>query len=233
MTDEAPFAVAGIDACRGGWVMALIAAEPDQRSEVAVSATIGPLLDRCRRDRIRAVGIDMPIGFAVDGDREAERLARARLGRRASTLFPSPAHAVLAIDDWPEALAVNRTLTGKGFSKQAYHLLAGSRAVRAALQPAEQPWAIEVHPESTFVAMNGGTPLFSKHTGEGHDQRVELITSLVAADAVDRIAAAGAPSVDGLDAYAAAWTARRLAQGRAEILGSGTDPDGYSLTIVI
>ncbi len=213
--------------------MAVIGAGPDGPSEVVVAERFESLIDRCRRRGASAVGIDMPIGFAVEGGREAERLARARLGRRACTLFSTPAHAVLAIDDWPEALATNRTLTGKGFSKQAFHLLTRCREVRATLQPADQPWCSEVHPESSFTAMNDGTPLASKHRDEGHGQRVELITSLVGADAVERIEAAGAPSVDGLDAYAAAWTARRLAQGRAEILGSGSDPDGYALTIAV
>lgn len=224
---------AGIDACRGGWVMALIAADPSGRSEVVVAREVGDLLDRCRRSRVVAVGVDIPIGFAPDGIRDAERLARARLGRRASTLFPSPAHPVLAIRDWAEALALNRKIAGKGMSKQAFHLLAGSRAVRAVLDPTEQPWCSEVHPESSFAEMNDGSPLESKRTDAGRSQRSELITSRVAADALAAIDLAGAPAVDALDAYAAAWSAARMARGEAEVLGSGTDPDGYSLTIVI
>ncbi len=224
---------AGIDACRGGWVMALIAAEPGGGSDVVVASNVGDLLDRCRRSRVAAVGIDIPIGFAPEGNREAEGLARARLGRRSSTLFPSPAHRVLAIDDWAEALAVNRRIAGKGMSKQSFHLLAGSREVRAALAPTEQPWCSEVHPETSFTEMNNGRPLVSKYTDEGRKQRRELIASLVAADAPAAIDSAGAPTVDALDAYAAAWSASRLARGEADVLGAGSDPDGYSLTIVV
>ena len=233
MTSEATFIAAGIDACRGSWVMALIAAEPTHSSALHFAADFAPLVDRCRASMVAAVGVDMPIGFAEDGNREAERLARARLGRRASTLFGMPAHAVLDVDDWEEALAVNRRIAGKGFSKQSFHLLDGSREVRAALTPAEQPWCCEVHPESSFTAMNGGTPLVSKHTGDGRRQRLDVVTRLVAVDAAHRMVESGLPVVDALDAYAAAWSAARLARGEADVLGSGVDPDGYSLAIVI
>jgi len=213
--------------------MATIGSDPTHASELQFTPDFGPLLDRCRATMVAAVGVDMPIGFAADGHREAERLARGRLGRRASTLFPMPAHAVLDVDDWTEALAVNRRIAGQGFSKQAFHLLDGSREVRAALAPADQPWCCEVHPESSFTAMNGGTPLVSKHTDDGRRQRLDAVTRLVAADAARQIVESGIPTVDALDAYAAAWTAARSARGEADILGSGADPDGYSLTIVI
>lgn len=213
--------------------MATIGSDPTHPSELRFASDFGPLVDQCRDSAVAAVGVDMPIGFAADGNREAERLARARLGRRASTLFAMPAHAVLEIDDWTEALAVNRRVAGKGLSKQAFHLLDGSREVRAALAPADQPWCSEVHPESSFTAMNGGSPLVSKNTDDGRRQRLDVVTRLVAADAARQIVESGIPVVDALDAYAAAWTAARSARGEADVLGSGTDPDGYSLTIVV
>ena len=224
--------VAGIDGAPGGWVMAIIGPGPGDRSELLFAAEFETLLRRCRTDPVAAVGVDIPIGFAADGQRTAERLARARLGRRASTLFPTPAHAVLAVDGWPEALATNRRVTGKGFSKQAFHLLDRSREVRRAVSPSDQPWCSEVHPESSFTAMNGGEPLPSKHTAEGRRVRLELVMRLVAA-AVDDLERSNIPPTDALDALAAAWTARRIASGAAEVLGTGTDPDGYALSITI
>ena len=62
---------------------------------------------------------------------------------------------------------------------------------------------------------------------------MELITELVATDARSVLDASSAPVVDGLDAYAAAWTARRMATGSADVLGQGTDPDGYALTVTV
>ncbi len=225
--------VAGVDGARRGWVMATIGPDPTHDSELTFGAEFTVLLERCRVSRLAAVGVDIPIGFAADGHRDAERLARARLGRRASTLFAMPAHAALDVDDWSRALDLNRRIAGKGFSKQAFGLLAGSREVRAALSPSEQPWCSEVHPESSFTAMNDGEPLPSKHTDEGRSQRLGLVTSLIAADAADRVATSGVSPVDALDAYAAAWTALRLSRGEADVLGDGHDPDGYSLTIAV
>ena len=213
--------------------MATVGARPSVASSVVFATDVATLLDGCRTADVAAVGVDIPIGFAADGFREAEQLARSRLGRRACTLFTTPAHTVLAIDDWTEALSVQRSTTGKGFTKQAYHLLPRSREIRAALGPGEQPWCSEVHPDSSFTAMNGGETPVSKHTVDGRRQRLDLVTKLVAADAAERIACSGTPSVDTLDAYAAAWTAARLAAGTAEILGAGTDPDGYSLAIAV
>lgn len=225
--------VAGIDGARGGWVMAMTGTDPGDVSELAFANRFAPLLHRCRSAGLAAVGVDMPIGFAADGHREAERLVRSRLGRRSSTLFAMPAHEVLDIHDWAEALARNRRVAGKGFSKQAFHLLDGSREVRAALDPADQPWCTEVHPESSFTAMNGGVTLESKHTIDGRRARHDLVTRLVASDAAVRIGESGVPAVDALDAYAAAWTAARVVLGEADVLGSGVDPDGYSLSIVV
>jgi len=213
--------------------MATIGSDLAATSALVFAAEFAALVDRCRAAAVAAVGVDIPIGFASGGNREAERLARSRLGRRACTLFAMPARAVLDVDDWTEALAVNRRIAGKGFSKQAYHLLDASREVRAALEPSDQPWCSEVHPESSFTAMNEGRTLPPKHTEEGRSARLELITQLVAADAAQRIVECGVPVVDALDAYAAAWTATRLARGTADILGSGADPDGYSLTIAV
>jgi predicted RNase H-like nuclease len=221
--------VAGVDGCRAGWVMAELAAGA---ITVGFEATFAAVMDRCGEIDSEVIAVDIPIGFAADGVRPAESEARRRLGARRSSLFPTPAHAVLKAADWNQALTINRAVTGKGLSKQSFNLLAKSREVRAAVEPGDRR-IVEAHPESSFTAM-AGRPLEPKKSPTGRRQRRSLIAHHVGR--VDTTAVDGRIGVgldDILDACAVGWTAWRVAQGRAETLGSGHDPDGFSLALII
>ncbi len=225
--------MAGVDGCRGGWLLALVTGSDPAtaRIKVSVEVTFAAVVERCRAAQALALGVDIPLGFAVDGVRDGEVEGRRRLGHRRSTLFPSPAHAALEADDWDEALALNRAAAGKGLSKQAFHLLAKSREVRSVISPADQPWCSEVHPELSFAAM-AGCPQESKKAAAGVAARLTLIEANVGS--IDPTPAPkGARADDVLDGCAAAWTAGRLSRGEAEWMGSGCDPDGYALALAI
>lgn len=243
--------VGGVDGCRAGWVMVLVdnPGSGEARIEVDVCSDFGVVRSRCDEFGADFVGVDMPIGLAVDGQRAAEREARRRLGVRRSSLFPSPAHAVLGTVDWADALAVNRAVAGKGMSKQMYNLLPKIREVRSAVGADDQPRFSEVHPESSFLAMAGRLPAVKKSV-LGQLQRLALVEqslgsllgwaagselTMVELDDSEFPTLAGAALDDMLDACAAAWTARRLAAGTADVLGAddGVDPDGYRLTISV
>lgn len=237
--NAAPLLVAGIDGCRAGWVMVVLEIDEHGRNglrppSLHIRREAAELLDECRQRGIASVGIDSPIAYAADGKREAEIEGRRRLAHRRSTLFPSPCHAVLDTTSWDEALHVSRAVTGKGLSKQAFNLVARSRQIRLALDPGEQPWCSEVHPELSFAAM-AGRPLDSKKTEAGIDQRLQALQRSLAGctPAIIDDLPPGVGIDDLLDALAAAWTASRLATGRAERLGSGVDPDGFSLCLYI
>ncbi len=224
---------AGIDAAPDGWAMAVIGPGPESPSELLVAAELVELLDIARERQVAAVGIDIPIGLAVDGSRAADTLARARMGRRHSTVFTAPAHAVLTANTYVDAKNINHRDASRGISKQAYSLMVRIRQARSAIRPTDHPWIVEVHPECSFAALNEGTPLDSKHDPKGRRQRILLIETNIATDASRVIMHGPAPVIDGLDAYAAAWSAARLAAGKADVLGHGTDPDGYPLTITV
>lgn len=221
----------------------------EARLELDVCSEFALVRSRCNEFGAESVGVDMPIGLARNGRREAEREARRRLGARRSSLFPSPAHAVLGAVDWADALAVNRAAAGRGISKQMYNLLPKIRDVRSVVGPDDQPRFSEVHPELSFMAMAGRVPAVKKSV-PGQLQRLALVERWVGSllgwawrsestmgELADSRNAtlAGAGLDDVLDACASAWTAYRIATGTAEVLGlgEGMDPDGYRLTISI
>ena len=85
-------------------------------------------------------------------------------------------------------------------------------------------WTFEVHPELCFQRMQGAG-LASKKTARGALQRLALVRAHFR-DAEDRMREVDHGAVDDLlDAYAALWTAKRIADlgiDHVEVLGDGT-----------
>lgn len=223
--------VAGVDGCPGGWIVATQAGEA--LPELAVRATFAEVRTLVDAAGAAAIAIDMPIGLATDGIRSADSLARARLGPRRSSLFPTPCRAVLDAETYMDALVASRRVTGKGISKQAWMLVPKIREVRAVLEPADAGRFAEVHPETSFTFWAGG-PLPTKHGFEGQLARFRLTCEAFAVD--EHWLASrpkGAKADDVFDALACLWTARRMLDGTAVVLGRGVDPDGYPLTLTV
>ncbi len=241
--------VVGVDGCSGAWVAAVVDGSGipalrwcgDIDAVMAVATAAGASV----------IGIDMPIGLPETSPRASDAAARALLGPRRSTLFPTPMRAVLDAVDYADALARSRAACGKGLSVQAWNLVPAIRQVRAAaLDSCDRagPALVEVHPETSFAAMTGA-PLVSKKSPDGVRARVAALIAafdgLRAAGLDDPVGlvepAEGAPAVpngrigvdDVLDALAVAWSARRFASGEALVLGEGTDRDGLALTLVV
>src|ERR1700681_1356015 len=78
----------GVDGCRAGWIWAARHVSGDIL--VGVARTFSDLIAAWPRVPI---AIDIPIGLPATGSRDADRLARARLGRRRSSVFPAPLRA--------------------------------------------------------------------------------------------------------------------------------------------
>jgi predicted RNase H-like nuclease len=227
--------VAGVDGCRGGWVVAT-ADTSGGHVDVTVVAAVAPVVAAVRDGTLAALAIDMPIGLAAHGARRADTEARALLGPRRSSLFPTPPRAVLAATEYADALARCRAATGKGMSRQAFHLLPKIRELADALEPALQPRVSEVHPETSFAVLRGAPCAWPKRTPAGVTERLAALRVAFPATDLDALVARpprGAASDDVLDAVVAAWTARRIAAGCALVLGDADarDPMGYRLTI--
>lgn len=207
-------AVLGVDGCKRGWVGVRWDGLPGGEAEVLVAASIAELVEAA--GPVEAIAIDIPIDLPVDTARVAEQLARRRLPGRASTVFNTPALAVLDAADYPAGNAANKAALGLGLSKQAWYLVPKIRDVQAWLATGPAGPVVEAHPELCFAAMNGGVVADGKTTAAGEAIR----RSLLAAHGLD-VEAVRRPGVavdDILDAAATAWTARRLADGIAERL---------------
>src|SRR5690606_14271786 len=139
--------VAGVDGCRGGWLVVTAGVEAGSPASIELAPRIEPVIRRVERGELAVVAVDMPMGLPDSGRRSSDAEARGRLGARASTIFPTPPRAVLAARDWADALRLCRLATGRGISKQAFNLVPRIAELDAALSPSRQAAVVEAHPE--------------------------------------------------------------------------------------
>lgn len=223
-------AVAGVDGAKGAW---LVAAQVDGVVSFRLVEAFAEVVALADQMGIGCVGVDMPIGLPLDGPRDADVEARRRLGPRRSTLFPTPVAATVGASDYLDACARSRAASGKALSKQAWNLMPMIRDLRGAIAGQPSDRFLEVHPESTFCALAGG-PLPSKKTAVGVAQRLAVLRSQLAGlDDVLTTAPERVAIDDALDALAAMLGAARFTRGDADVLGTGKDPDGFPLRLVI
>ena len=216
--------VLGADACPAGWVgiaMSETGAQACVHSEIA-----GLVAQAAAGGQLAAVGIDIPIGLADAGLRQADVLARKAAGPRWASVFMTPVRPALTMPDHQQASALNRTLAGSGISRQAFNLRGKILQVDRWLPTAPCP-VIEVHPELCFAEMAGAPLADSKSTWAGATTRHRLL----AAQGIELSGELGLGRQhvgvdDVLDAAAVAWTARRFAAGAARCLPS--DPERFS-----
>ncbi len=215
--------VLGVDGARGGWVV--VALEAGRFVECAVVTSIGDLVG----DPARVIGIDMPMGETTPGARASDTAARAFLGPRRSTIFPSPPLAAAGLD-YDQARRVAIRLTGKSLSRQAWNLL--PKIVDAAPHWASDPARFrEVHPECSFATMAGAPLPSRKQTAEGRAARRGLLTSCGIDVAPVRLP--GTRPDDLLDAAAVAWSAHRVATGVAFSLPDPPEPDSHGRPVAV
>ncbi|MGY1814893.1 DUF429 domain-containing protein [Blastococcus sp. SYSU D00820] len=210
-------AVLGVDGWRGQWVGALLdgrsvtlLALPDAAAVLAVPG-------------VEVLGIDMPIGLSEDGVRVCDTAARDELRGRgaAGSVFPAPVRAVLGATDYADARRRSVAATGgRSLSAQTFALVRSIRDVDDALGDPPDPRVHEVHPELAFRELDDRVR-DPKASARGLAQRLRALTAV--ADVLDALAAAPSrlPVVDALDACAAAWSARRIAEGTACSVGDG------------
>jgi predicted RNase H-like nuclease len=243
--------VLGVDGRRGGWAVAEVRTATDgekagraRRASVRWHTIAGQdadgftaVLDLATVVGADAIGVDCPIGLPRSAWRPCDLAAKTLLGRASARVFLAPPREVLAAADYAQArIIARRLLAGKGVSAQTYGLrrivLALDDALTARPRRPEVARVVEVHPELSFMALAGrspGDPLPSKHTDGGRAVRLSTLgrwctpSSLRAAPDGD----------DHLDALAAAWSARRWADGAADVLGGDVDDHGLPMRIVI
>lgn len=214
--DDGP-RVLGVDACKKGWVgVALCAGRFDAASFATTVVELAETFAAAGSPAV--IGIDMAVGLADAGLRQADLLARARVGRLASSVFVLPVRAAVEAPSFSEAAVVHRKLAGGGVSLQAYGLRTKMLEVDAWVRSRPGPRVVEVHPEVAFAALNGRPLTLNKRAWGGMTQRRRLLAD-AGIEIPDDLGEVGRVGIDDvLDAAVVAWSAHRVATGQAQCL---------------
>jgi predicted RNase H-like nuclease len=199
--------VAGVTPCPTGWLVAsaklagaTFAPEPPR-----VLETFRDVVDD--RPTFSVIALNAPIGYAEEtqvGGRTCDRMARALLGRRGSTVHNAPTRAHLEDDA--------DIVTDDRLDAISNVLLSRYREVAAEMAPYRQRTIYEVHPELSFYQLNGDAPLrWSKKFEAGREERRELLEKKI--QGIEKVLDAEleeVPEEHLIDAAAMLWTARRI-----------------------
>ena len=173
------FTATGVDGCPGGWFFVSLESHGPPRWDWDIVQELGKLV-RCAGESDR-IFVDIPIGLP-DGPegRACDRAARKVLGkRRASSVFPAPARAVLDASDFEDAKRRSREATGgKAVSVQTFAIVPRIREVDALLRCDAKARRLvrEIHPEVSFWALNGCKPMkHSKKKKAGFCERLDVL----------------------------------------------------------
>jgi predicted RNase H-like nuclease len=192
--------------CATGWLTASakVAGATFAPEEPRVYATFREVLDE--KPSFSVITLNAPIGYieeARTGGRTCDRMARALLGRRGSTIHNAPTRATLERGADPRADHLDAISSV---------LLSRYREVAAEMAPYRQRTVYEVHPELSFYQLNGDEPLrWTKKFEVGRDERRLLLEKRI--QGVDRILEVEldeVPESHLLDVAALLWTARRI-----------------------
>jgi predicted RNase H-like nuclease len=204
-------------------------------SDVRTVADLHGVIDDLGVGHLRAVAIDIPIGLPESGPRTADIEARRRVGPRRSSVFPAPARAVLGATTHVEACARSQRASGKKISIQLFNILAKIAEVDALMTPALQERCVEMFPEWSLAVLAGAPMAHTKSKAAGRVERAAALGAVFGHDALEahlRRPPPGARADDVLDAFAGAWTARRLAHGCALRIGGEVDSRGLRMEVV-
>ncbi|QPP05386.1 DUF429 domain-containing protein [Streptomyces bathyalis] len=203
--------VLGVDACKKGWVA--VELTDGAFAGARFSHGLRTLLDATPQADV--VAVDMPLGLVEEGWRQADEKAKAVLGPRRNSVFRVPPRRVWLEADYETAGLRCRELTNTGLSRQTWGLAAKLDEAGECLE-GEEDRMFEVHPEVSFWALNGKTPLPHRKTSWAGQMQRRALLRTGGVVLPDDLGEAGQASPDDvLDAAAAAWSAHRIAQGRA------------------
>ena len=205
--------VAGADVAKGRWVVIVLRDGDFDRA--TVTKNLAEFLAESKG--LEVLAVDIPIGLPEGKEhRQCDLAAKAFLKPKSSPVFFTPPRTVLEAPTYQEGNQLSWRDYERGVSAQAYAL--GQKILEVDPIAASNDRIIEVHPEVCFRAMKGEPLDHSKHSWNGQVERRQLIAS-AGIDLPYPLPDAGkVPPDDILDAAAAAWSAWRVARGRAGVL---------------
>lgn len=242
MSEQRSFQVAGVDGCKGGWLIAIACASKTgsrinpvcnfELKRFLLVKTFADVLSETSNCKL--VCIDIPIGLS-DGSkpRQCDMAARKVLrSKRASSVFPAPIRACLSAKDYKTASQINFERCGKKLNKQSFFLLEKICQVDDLMTPLLQRRVREIHPEISFWALNGQKPIEQgKKNVLGQAQRHKLLQQIF--PDIDgflvKLPKSACAMDDALDAIIAAWTAGQAVIGKAKTLPEKPPLDSKSL----
>ena len=202
----------GIDGCKFGWVVA----EERTKGDLSIRL-IKDLNDLESISSQKSIaGIDIPLAIHEKGFRMADAEARTLLKSRSSTIFSAPALETLHSDNYTAACEINESICGKKISKQSWFLFSKIKEARKIFcKPNKKIKLYEVHPELSFMAMNGMRVIeLGKKTDEGFKIRHKLVKKLFPKFDFDKIRAnfkrSDVADDDILDAIAVLWSTQKI-----------------------
>jgi predicted RNase H-like nuclease len=209
--------LAGIDGCPNAWIV-ITRTDAGALDSHHVS-DVEAFLDQLQP---KIVAIDIPIGLLKSGARTCDVEARKLLGQRKTSVFPAPILSAIAARDRQAAHDISMSIHGKGVASQSFGIYAKVREVDDLLhaRPDLRDRIYEIHPELCFYTWSDSTPMsHPKRTGPGFMERFALVSETFGAEAFDQVrkqhTRRKVADDDILDAFAALWTARRIAAGTA------------------
>ncbi len=216
---RATMVVVGTDVWKRGWVAVTL--RDGTVESVACHGTLADVVAAARTADV--IGVDIPIGLPDPPPRAADAAARRFVGPRGSSVFDALPAPLTAATTYREALAECRARYGRGISAQAFALR--RRILEAAVLAEGDARLREVHPEVSFTAMAGAVVTHAKRTWNGQMLRRRLLEHEgIEIPATLEAEAGEVPVDDVLDAAAAAWSARRIADGAAGTLPEDPEP---------
>jgi predicted RNase H-like nuclease/N-acetylglutamate synthase-like GNAT family acetyltransferase len=212
--------VVGVDGAGSRWVAVSLRAGAVDRVE-RVDA-LAELPERFP-DALR-FAVDVPMRLWPERYRDVDAKLRAHAKGAASSVFDAPPRDALRCNSHASAVAWCRARGLKGFSVQSWGLkdkmLEAEDFVAAVGER-----ALEVHPEASFVTLNGAALDASKRSWNGVMRRRALLAAsgVVVPDVL--AGDAGEVAVDDvLDAAVAAWSGLRQLRGEATPLQVAGEP---------
>lgn len=214
----------GVDGCRAGWFAVFLEEEneDDCKWEIALFPQFSFLIDFLEnnyRETEPLVLVDIPIGLKDGGagERLSDTEARKILKARKSSIFPVPCREAVYAETYEKACEVNKLLTGKSISKQAWNIVPKIRDVDLFLvkNKSYREKIREVGPEICFQSFAGFPMKHSKKKVEGYLERKETLNNVckLADEIIEysllKYRRKDLTKDDVLDALAAALTAKQ------------------------
>ena len=166
----------GIDGCKYGWICA-------QLKNEAISLTLFGHINEVKKLDSQRIFIDIPIGLSDQfNTRTIDFELRKLLSKkRKSSVFTPPIREALEAPTYQLGNQINKSISGKGISIQAWNIGHKIKEVNQFLSQNHlyQKKMSESHPELCFELLNNGPLNHSKKTLSGMEERIKIINEYI------------------------------------------------------